>query len=353
MSRPAATSLVTAYNYGRYITATLESVLAQTVPASDHEVIVVDNGSTDDTRARVAAFGARVRYHYRENSQGQAGTLNAGLALARGEVVSFLDADDLWVPDKVERVLERFRSEPDLGAVQHGCRYIDGAGADLGVETLPRPGRVTFEDLLRGPVWGSHMSSMSLRRDVLERIGPVPPDFAYTLPDAYLFQHGLFFAPAGNIPLALTLYRRHGRSWSDRWGEAKGCAQDLALGHRAQRRFDAHLKRRLRAQGLALRWSPEALAERRRERSERLVLLSAYAGRRARALRLLGALLRGARGAGEAALKAAALSLAVLAPGLYARLYLLYRRRPAAAMALGRLREADPFAGGTPAGAPR
>lgn len=346
MSRPAATSLVTAYNYGRYITATLESVLAQTIPASDHEVIVVDNGSTDDTRERVAAFGDRVRYHYQENFQGQAGTLNAGLRLAQGEVVCFLDADDLWVPTKLERVLELYRREPDLGAVQHGCRYIDGSGADLGVETLPRPGRVTLDDLLSGPVWGSHMSSMSLRRDVLERIGPVPADFAFTLPDAYLFQHGLFFAPAGNIPLALTLYRRHGRSWSDRWGEAKGNPKDLAVGHRAQRRFDSHLKRRLRRQGLALRWSPEALADRRRERCERLALLSAYSGRRMRALRLLGALVRGRRGAAEALFKAAALSLAALAPGLYSRLYLLYRRRPAAALLLGRLEAADPFAGG-------
>lgn len=347
MSRPAATSLVTAYNYGRFIGAALESVLAQTVPASDHEVIVVDNGSTDDTRARVAAFGDRVRYHYQENFQGQAGTLNAGIALARGEVVSFLDADDLWAPDKVERVLERFGREPDLGAVQHGCRYIDATGTDLGVETLPRAGRVTLEDLLTGPVWGSHMSSMSLRRDILARIGPVPPDFAYTLPDAYLLQHGLFFAPAGNIRLALTLYRRHGRSWSDRWGEAKGNPQDLAVGHRAQRRFDSHLKRRLRAQGLVLRWPPEALAERKRERCERLALLSAYAGRRARALRLLGALVRGRRGAAEALFKAAALTLAAAAPGLYSRLYLLYRRRPAAALLLGRLEQADPFAGGT------
>lgn len=344
MTGPRVTSLVTAYNYGRFIEATLESVLAQGLPAAEHEVLVVDNGSTDDTRARVARFGDRVRYHYQDNFQGQAGTLNTGFRLARGAVVCLLDADDLWAPEKLERVLEAFARDAELGIVQHGSRFIGPAGEDLGVTSLPAgPARVGLEDLLRGPVWSAHISSLCLRREVLARIGPVPAAFAASLPDAYLFQHGLFFAPAASLPLPLTLYRRHGRSWSDRWGEARANPRDLALGHRTQRAFDGQMRRRLRARGLAPRWPEQAVLKLRRERIERLALLCAYAGRRRRALRLLGRLWALRRSTPEGLFKLATLALAVAVPPAYAAAYRAYKARPGAAAALGRADRSDPF----------
>lgn len=344
MSGPRVTSLVTAYNYGRFIEATLESVLAQGLPPERHEVLVVDNGSTDDTRARVARFGDRVRYHYQDNFQGQAGTLNTGFRLARGEVVCLLDADDMWVPEKLARVLEAFDADPELGIVQHGSRYVGPVGEDLGVAALPTgPARLSIDDLRSGPVYNAHISSLCLTRRVLERIGPVPAAFAASLPDAYLVQHGLFFAPVASLRLPLTLYRRHGRSWSDRWGAARAEPRDLALGHRTQRAFDGHLRRRLRERGVRLSWPREAVLRARRERVERLVLLSAYAGRHRRALRLVAGLWPLRRSTAEGVFKAATLALAAAAPMAYAAAYRAYHARPWVAAALGRVDASDPF----------
>jgi glycosyltransferase involved in cell wall biosynthesis len=106
--------VVPTYNYGRYVAAAVASALQQTRPPD--EVVVIDDGSTDDTRARLAEFGDRIRYSHQEN-RGLSAARNAGLRAARGDYVALLDSDDVWHPRKLEHqaaVLAAQASPPGL-----------------------------------------------------------------------------------------------------------------------------------------------------------------------------------------------------------------------------------------------
>ena len=104
--------IVPTFNGERYLPETLDSIFAQTYPSL--EVIVADDGSTDGTAALVASYRRRIRY-LRQDNQGPAAARNLGISAAQGEFIAFLDADDLWHPDKLERQMARFRARPELG----------------------------------------------------------------------------------------------------------------------------------------------------------------------------------------------------------------------------------------------
>src|SRR6185437_11144924 len=97
--RARVSVVIPTYNSGPLVTEAVESVLAQTLPAA--EVLVVDDGSTDDTPERLAAYGERIRYLPQAN-QGVAAARNRGIREATGDLIAFLDADDVWHPRKLE-----------------------------------------------------------------------------------------------------------------------------------------------------------------------------------------------------------------------------------------------------------
>jgi len=103
--------VIPAYNAGRHIGRALDSVLAQTRPAE--EIIVVDDGSTDDTAKVVRTYGEKVRYIRQENT-GAAGARNRGIKETKAEWIAFLDADDEWLPDKLELQLTHLQRNNDL-----------------------------------------------------------------------------------------------------------------------------------------------------------------------------------------------------------------------------------------------
>lgn len=163
--------VITCYNYGKYLKGCLESVLAQTW--SDLEVIVVNDGSVDETDQVMGSFAAekRVRYLKQENL-GQAAAKNAGIGAARGAFIAFLDADDLWLPDKLVKQMEKFSSER-VGVVYSTASFIDENGAPFNHEVTgrylqPCRGRVTerliFDNFIP-------FSSSVVRRACLERAG--------------------------------------------------------------------------------------------------------------------------------------------------------------------------------------
>jgi glycosyltransferase involved in cell wall biosynthesis len=106
--------IITTYNQGRYISETLQSVIEQDF--GDREIIVVDDGSTDNTPILVGAFGERVIY-LRQRNQGVAGSRNAGIQRARGEFLAFLDGDDLWEPGKLSQQVRAARDHPLSGMI--------------------------------------------------------------------------------------------------------------------------------------------------------------------------------------------------------------------------------------------
>lgn len=112
MSRPAVSVIIPTYNYGRFVTEAVDSVLAQT--CQDLEVIVLDDGSTDDTSERLAPYNDRVRY-IRQTNQGPSATRNNAIEVSRGEFIAFLDADDVWHPQKLEAQLAYVSRHPEVG----------------------------------------------------------------------------------------------------------------------------------------------------------------------------------------------------------------------------------------------
>ena len=128
---PETTVAIPAFNAGRTIGAALQSVFAQTY--RDYEVIVVDDGSTDDTASQVAEWGDRVTYVYQPNC-GPAGARNEALRLARGRFIAFLDADDVWLPRKLERQVAYFARFPETGLL-HTATLVSHAPTRTALET--------------------------------------------------------------------------------------------------------------------------------------------------------------------------------------------------------------------------
>jgi glycosyltransferase involved in cell wall biosynthesis len=108
---PLISCVVPLFNAERYIREALNSILAQTYRPI--EIVVVDDGSTDRSAQIVVSYGDRVRYLFQHNA-GPAAARNRGLSAAHGEFIAFLDADDLWHPDKLSKQMARFRTRPEL-----------------------------------------------------------------------------------------------------------------------------------------------------------------------------------------------------------------------------------------------
>ena len=125
---PLASVIVTSYNYGRYLRAALNSALGQTYPRT--EVVVVDDGSADDSREVIAGYGDRVRTVLKENG-GQASAFNAGFRACRGEVVVFVDSDDVLLPGAVASAVRLF-ADGGCAKVHWPLLVIDGDGRRTG-----------------------------------------------------------------------------------------------------------------------------------------------------------------------------------------------------------------------------
>ncbi len=111
MNSPLISCIVPVFNGERYLREALDSIFAQTYRPL--EILVADDGSTDRTPYIAAAFGNRLRY-LRQDNQGPAAARNLGIRAATGEFIAFLDADDVWHPEKLERQMARFQVRPEL-----------------------------------------------------------------------------------------------------------------------------------------------------------------------------------------------------------------------------------------------
>ncbi len=165
---PAVTVIIPNYNHTQYIVAAIESVLAQSFRS--FEIVVVDDGSTDNSREVVAGFGEQVRYVYQEN-QGLAGARNTGLRAARGKLVGLLDADDVWEPEYLRTMVDLAERHPEAAVYYCRAQAMDGAGLPLpqvfGGPVLPTA--ALYQSLLRAN--SIIPSTVLLRRAVIAAAG--------------------------------------------------------------------------------------------------------------------------------------------------------------------------------------
>lgn len=156
--------VVPVHNGERYLRQALDSILAQTFPV--HEIIVIDDGSTDDSAAMARTYGGCVRV-VSQARQGPAAARNHGIRLAAGEFIAFNDADDLWLADKLARQMERFRQRHDLAVC---AAYVQQFRDD--------PTRADGRQLV-GPALPHYgPPSLLTTRAIFDRIGLYDPSFA-------------------------------------------------------------------------------------------------------------------------------------------------------------------------------
>ena len=168
---PKVSVIIPTHNYARFLPESVKSVLGQTF--GDFELIIVDDGSTDDTAAVARRYfdDRRVRYICQEK-RGLSGTRNNGISHARGEYVAFLDADDFWLPEKLERQLKVFE-QADSGVALVYCfiEYVDEEGKVLeSVKELPIANPALKDLLHTNWVLGSG-SSVLIRKSAFDRVG--------------------------------------------------------------------------------------------------------------------------------------------------------------------------------------
>jgi glycosyltransferase involved in cell wall biosynthesis len=167
MSNDLVSVIIPVFNGERFLAEAVESVIAQSYHPL--EIIVVNDGSTDKTAEIAAGFGERVRYFYQAN-RGPAAARNRGIQAARGDMLCFLDSDDLWLPDTLAHQLARLRANPAIEVVMgytRGCRLVTGADgrAQFG------PTSIAFPVLSLG--------CAAIRRSAFDRVGLLDETLAY------------------------------------------------------------------------------------------------------------------------------------------------------------------------------
>ncbi|WP_201352029.1 glycosyltransferase family 2 protein [Hydrogenimonas urashimensis] len=164
---PLVSVIIPTYNAARHLPDAIESILRQEYP--NLEIIVVDDGSTDNTEEVLQPYRDLISYHRKENG-GPASARNYGLRLARGEFIAFLDADDIWPDDKLARQLAHFRKHPDALIVLGRQR----------VDYLPDARELAYgDDLVTEPQICQSMPVALVRREAFDKIGLFDEELIY------------------------------------------------------------------------------------------------------------------------------------------------------------------------------
>jgi glycosyltransferase involved in cell wall biosynthesis len=179
---PRVSIVIAVYNGAPTIERALASVFAQTY--TDYEVIVVNDGSTDDTAAVLARFGDRIRVITQSN-RGLSAARNAGVRASTGEYVAFLDDDDEWMPEKLARCVPVLDADRDCALVYTLALKVDPQGRPMGTDARPDGAESpTMNEMLAHP-WNVVPSQFVVRRDVFERAGGFHERFITSCEDLY------------------------------------------------------------------------------------------------------------------------------------------------------------------------
>lgn len=213
--KPLVSVLITNHNYGKYIGAAIQSVLAQTY--THFETVICDDGSTDDSCYVIEAWcrkDSRVRL-IRQVNKGQGSAMNTAFSMASGEVVALLDSDDLAHERRLEIVVRTFQQHPEAGMVTHPLRILDQEGRLCG-----RDPEEPLEEGWLAPalLWGPEpvfppTSGLALRMEVAKRVYPMPwPQVSFADWNWAVREGAAFLAPVRAIENTLGSYRLHGNN---------------------------------------------------------------------------------------------------------------------------------------------
>ena len=162
---PKISVVIPTYNREHYIEKAIDSVMAQTY--QDFEVVLVDDGSEDNTREKIKKYGERVLYFYQEN-KGIPGARNTGIRNSRGDYIAFLDSDDYWRPEKLKRQMKLFNDHPDYGLVASCCASVEMDGSFRERNRLGKSGWV-LNDIFKANF--IRTSSAIIKKSCFEKVG--------------------------------------------------------------------------------------------------------------------------------------------------------------------------------------
>ena len=196
---PSCSIVISSYNKAEYVGLAVGSALAQTYPGV--EVVVIDDGSTDQSLAILRQFGQRIRLEAKPNG-GQASAMNRGYAVSVGEIVFFLDCDDVLEPDTVERVVKLWTAA--LSKVHFRLRRIGPAGTETGGPPLPPYSELPAGNLLPmlhrfGFYSSPPTSGNAFARRFLDRVMPIDETVHRNWPDTYLIGTAPLFGEVGVV----------------------------------------------------------------------------------------------------------------------------------------------------------
>jgi glycosyltransferase involved in cell wall biosynthesis len=193
MDEPLVSIIINNYNYGHYIGQAIHSALTQTYPHT--EVIVVDDGSTDDSRKIIASYGSRIIPVLKENG-GQASAFNAGFAASKGDIICLLDSDDVFISEKVTEVVKVFKSHQNIGWCFHPLCLVDtnslvntSYNTFIGNNPEVSSREIDFRaDIKNGklPTFVPATSGLCFSRSLLNQIFPMPEAEGVSISDLYV-----------------------------------------------------------------------------------------------------------------------------------------------------------------------
>ncbi len=185
--------IIPTYNRSDLLCQAIESVLAQTY--TDYEIIVVDDGSTEDIKNAISVYGRKVKYLFQRNA-GVYSARNNGIRESQGEYIAFLDSDDIWEPEKLDIQILFLEQNPDFGAVHSDSSTIDKNGklieTSVNAERQSHNGMV-FDEFFEHNMAVILLSTVVIRRECFEKVGlfdeqsPVATDHFFFLRLAYYY----------------------------------------------------------------------------------------------------------------------------------------------------------------------
>ncbi|WP_428374976.1 glycosyltransferase family 2 protein [Lichenicoccus sp.] len=230
------TVVIINHNYGQFLRTCIESILAQShLPV---EIIAVDDGSTDGSADILTSYGDRI-ITVQQDNLGHVKAFNAGFAASRGDLVLFVDADDVLYPECLASVLSAWR--PGLSKVQFRLDTIDAAGLDLNMPFPAYSSALDASEIRRRSIASGYYpwpvsTGNAYARDYLLSVMPVPHPRIWKAPDGYVNKLAPLFGDVETLPRRLGAYRVHG---SNLW--ASSSKQVNLAGYTRNVRFDCDL----------------------------------------------------------------------------------------------------------------
>jgi glycosyltransferase involved in cell wall biosynthesis len=244
--------LIDNYNYGRFLGQAIDSALAQTYPHV--EVVVVDDGSTDNSREIIASYGNKIRAVLKKNG-GQGSAFNAGFAAAQGEIVALMDSDDFYGPNAAEKIVSHWGDEVNI--LHHRLRTVDSEGNLIGysppLDCALDGGNVVPALLKNGYYQAPPTTGLAYRRAFLDKILPIPESDFRISADAYLFLVSPFLSPVVVVDETLAYYRFHQDNAILQTSQRRTLTRrKLEATYQSNRRYYALLKRLADERGISV-----------------------------------------------------------------------------------------------------